>query len=155
MPPGRGSSSALVPSHSTCFSGTVRYSKIVAGLASITISLISSAIRVLPPLPSLGSLGDVAQPLQPPGPVVVEEPAQLLHGLGTGPVQTPCPVATLAHQRGLTQDPEVLRDRRAGDVPELGGDVARRQLPGPYQPDDLPPTGLGQSLEGRIHTGKR
>src|SRR5438105_7625885 len=131
MPPGRGSSSALVPSHSTCFSGTVRYSKIVAGLASITSSRISSAISVLPPL-SLGSLGDVAQPLQPPRPVVVQEPAQLLDRLGTGPVQTACPLAALGHEVRLAQHPEVLRDRRAGDLLEARGDVTRRHLPAPH-----------------------
>src|SRR5712692_9126300 len=94
MPPGRGSISATVPTHSTCLSASVRKGQIVSGVASITISRMSSAIRgsfvslgglghvslgglghvSLGGLGhvSLGGLGHVAQPFEAGRPVVVE-----------------------------------------------------------------------------------
>ena len=68
-----------------------------------------------------------------------------------GPVQAAGAVSALDHQLRLAQDTEVLGDGRAGDIVEPGGDLGRRQLLGPHQPEDLPPPGFGQSLERGVH----
>src|SRR3954471_21391381 len=100
MPPGRGSISATVPTHSTCLSASVRKGQIVSGVASITISRMSSAISVS--LVSLGGLGRAAQPNEAGRPVVVEEVAELAHLVLARLVETPGAVPALAHQtRGL------------------------------------------------------
>src|SRR5712692_6830494 len=113
MPPGRGSISATVPTHSTCLSASVRKGQIVSGVASITISRMSSAIRgsfvSLGGLGrvSLGGLGHVAQPFEAGRPVVVEEVAELAHLVLARLVQTPGAVASFAHEVGRLEHPEV------------------------------------------------
>src|SRR5712692_3252503 len=150
MPPGRGSISATVPTHSTCLSASVRKGQIVSGVASITISRMSSAI--MGSFVSLGGLGHVAQPFEAGRPVVVEEVAELAHLVLARLVQTPGAVASLAHEARRLEHPEVLRDRRARDLSEVIGDGCRREFAAPHQPQDLPAPGLCQCLEGRIHT---
>src|SRR5882724_5115502 len=105
MPPGRGSSSATVPIHSTCFAASVRNGQIVSGVASITISRMSSAI--IGSFVSLGSLGHVAQPFEAGRPVVVEEGTQLLHLVSARLVKTPSAVAALAHETRRLEHAEV------------------------------------------------
>src|ERR1700733_408271 len=103
MPPGRGSISAAVPIHSTCLSASTRNGQIVSGVASITISRMSSAIRIS--FVSLGGLGRVAQPFEAGRPVVVEEVAQLAHLVLARLVQAPGPVPSLAHETGRLEHP--------------------------------------------------
>src|SRR6202011_5590584 len=107
MPPGRGSISATVPIHSTCLSASVRKGQIVSGVASITISRMSSAIRGS--FSSLGGLGRVAQPFEAARPVVVEKVAEVAHLLLTRLVQTPGAVPSLAHEARGLEHAEVLR----------------------------------------------
>src|SRR6195256_2040098 len=126
MPPGRGSISATVPIHSTCLSASVRKGQIVSGVASITISRMSSAISAAFLL--LGGLGHVAQPFEAARPVVVEEIAELVHLVLARLIQTPRAVPSLAHQSRLLEHAEVLRDRRARDLAEVIGDRRRREL---------------------------
>src|SRR4051794_10772669 len=150
MPPGRGSSSAAVPIHRTCCSGSTRNGQMVSGVASIMISRTRSVIGGS--FVVLGGLGYIAQAFETGGPVVVEEVAKLLHLILAGPVQTPGAIAPLAHQSGLLQHAEVLRDGRASDVSKVVRDLRRRQLTHPHQTHDLPASGLRQCLEGCIHT---
>src|SRR6478752_5514316 len=124
MPPGRGSISAAVPIHSTCFSASVRKGQIVAGVASITISRMSSATGGS--FVSLGGLGNVAQPFQAGRPVVVEEVAEFSHLVLARLVQAASAVASLAHQTRRPEHAEVLRYRRASDLAEVIGDRRRR-----------------------------
>src|SRR5690606_29468673 len=145
-PPGRGSMSATVPNHSTCRSGSTRNGQIVCGVASTTISRTSSAITGLLLLgclgwvdgrggwlrtvPGLRGLCGVAQALQAGGPEVVQERAQVGHGLGVGAVEAPGAVAPLRDQRGVLEHREVLGDRGAADVGEALGDRRGSQLVG-------------------------
>src|SRR5205814_2426290 len=110
MPPGRGSISATVPIHSTCLSAWVRKGQIVSGVASITISRMSSAISGS--FVSLGGLGRVAQPFEPGRPVVIEEVAQFAHLVLARHVQTPRADPALAHECRRLEHPEMLRDSR-------------------------------------------
>src|ERR1700730_18078918 len=123
MPPGRGSISATVPTHSTCLSASVRNGQIVSGVASITISRMSSAMSGS--FVSLGGLGHVAQPFETSGPVVVEEGAELAHLVLARLVQTPGAIASLAHKVGRLEHAEMLRDRGASDLSEVIGDRRR------------------------------
>src|SRR6266508_1461125 len=122
MPPGRGSISATVPIHSMCLRASVRKGQIVSGVASITISRMSSAISgsfsLVGRFRSLGGLGHVAQPFEAGRPVVVERVAELAHLLLARLVQTPGAVPPLAHEARRLEHPEVLRDRRPRDLPE-------------------------------------
>ena len=110
MPPGRGSISAVLPSHSVCLSASTRNGQIV------------------------------------------EKGAEFAHLVGARSVQTPSAVPALAHEARRLEHPEVLRNRRARDLSEMIGDRRRREFVRPHQPQDLPATGLGQRLEGCIHT---
>src|SRR5256885_1846610 len=105
--------SATVPFHSTCFAGSVRKGQIVSGVASMTISRMSSAMSVSPSLAVFGGFGDVAQALEPGRPVLIEEGAQVGHGAGVGPVQATGALTPFGHEVGLLQDAEVLGDGRA------------------------------------------
>src|SRR5690242_17562768 len=106
MPPGRGSISATVPIHSTCLSGSVRKGQIVSGLASMTMSRISSAISVS--LVSLGGFGQVTEPFEARCPVVVEEVAKLAHLVLTRLVEAPGAVSSLAHEARRLEHTQVL-----------------------------------------------
>src|SRR5579872_7573244 len=110
MPPGRGSSSATVPSHSTCLPGSVRNGQMVSGVASIMISRTSSAIipAFLVSFAGFGRLGDVAQSLEAGGPVVVEEGAQLGHRVGVRPVQAASAVTPFGHEVCVLEDRQML-----------------------------------------------
>jgi hypothetical protein len=99
----------------------------------------------------LGGLGDVTQPLEPSGPVVVQELAELLHLVALGPVQPARAVSAFGHEPGLLEDAEVLRDRRPRDLAEVIGDLGRRTLARPDEPEDLAPSGFCECLERRIH----
>src|ERR1700736_3140685 len=105
MPPGRGSISATVPIHSTCLSASVRKGQIVSGVASITISRMSSAISGS--FVSLGGLGHVAQPFEAGRPVVVEEIAQHAHLVAARLVQPPGSVPSFAHEARRLEHAEV------------------------------------------------
>src|ERR1700722_18409075 len=124
----------------------------VAGLASITASRISSAMTVS--FLSFGRFGEILQAFQASRPVLVEELSESVHLLVVGPVETAGAISPLDHQLGFTEDTEVLGDGGPGDIVEPGGDLGRRQLFGPYQPEDLPPPGLSESLERCIHAPK-
>src|SRR5579871_4392194 len=117
-----------------------------------------SRARALPSLPAFRRSGAgfcvfcrVAQPFQAGRPVLVEERAQLRHGRGIGPVHPPGAVSALCHEVGLLEHGEVLGDGRPGDLGEPVGDVGRRQLLRPDQPQDGSAPGLGQCLEGGVH----
>src|SRR4051794_12418512 len=102
--------SAAVPIHSRCLSGSVRNGQMVSGVASIMISRTSSAITacllrrgLVLSFTVLGLLGHVAQALEARRPVVVEERAQLRHGVGVRGVQAPRAIAPLGHEAGVLE----------------------------------------------------
>ena len=151
MPPGRGSISAdgADPFDVLVGVGEERPDRLRGGVDhDLTDELGHQWLLLV----SLGGLGRVAQPFEPGGPVVVEEVAELAHLVLARLVETPGAVASLAHEARRLEHAEVLRDRRPRDVAEVIGDRRRRQLVGPHQPQDLPASGLGQGLEGRVHT---
>src|SRR3954463_5285535 len=147
-PPGRGSSVAWVPNHSTIRAGSVKYAKTISGAAAIRSScstLVALGPAGIAPRPLLG-LGRLLEALQPGRQDVGQEVLQLGEALGTDAEQAACPVAALADQPGLLEDLEVLGDGRLRDL-ELRGDRARAQLARGEQPQDLAALGLGDCLE--------
>src|SRR3954454_2612820 len=154
-PPGRGSSVACVPNHSTIRAGSVKYAKTISGAAAIrsscsTRGLVAPGPAGIAPRPLLG-LGRLLEALQPGRQDVGQEVLQLGEPLGTDAEQAPRPVATLADQAGLLEHLEVLGDRRLRDL-ELRGDGAGAELPAGEQPQDLAALGLGDRLED-LHRG--
>ena len=121
----------------------------VAGLASIRTSRVSSAICVS--FLSFGRFGQVLQTLQTGGPVLVEELAEAVHLGVIGPVEATGSVPPFDDQLRFSEHTEVLGDGRPGDVAELGGNLGRRELFGPHQLEDLSAAGLDQSPEGGVH----
>ena len=95
--------------------------------------------------------GKTLQAIEAAGPELVEEPAQLGHPGVVGPVEVPGAVAPVEDELRLTQDAQVLGDRRPGHVLEPGGDHGGGELVGPDDPEDLAAAGLGQGLEGGVH----
>ena len=99
----------------------------------------------------MGGLGGITETIKAVGPECVEEGTQA-HHLGTiGAVEPTRPISPLGDESHLAQDPQVLRDGRSGDVPEVAGDGAGGQLFRPDQTKDFLPSGFGQSLECCIH----
>ena len=89
--------------------------------------------------------------MQTSGPVLIEILAESDHLGLVGPIEPARPVAALDDQFGLPQNAEVLGDGRPGDIVEPGRYLGRRKLVTPHQPEDLPPSGLGESFEGGVH----
>src|SRR3954463_10475535 len=127
MPPGRGSSVAWSPIQSTALRGSVKKSKMVSGAASMRTSH-STAWLVLAStlLPFLGfrlalELGEAERP------EALQELLELPEALRTGAVEAPRPLTPLAHETGLLEYAQVLRDRRSRDV-ETRRDLTSGQL---------------------------
>lgn len=95
-------------------------------------------------------LGGIAKPGEGVGPVVLEEPTQVGHGLLARPIEAARAVLALVHELGLLQHPQVLGHRGAADV-EVGRDVTRRTLRIPHQSQDLASAGLGEGFQGSVH----
>src|ERR1700677_2022639 len=108
----------------------------VAGLASIITSRISSAMTgSFLSLLLFGRFGQVLEAPQASGPVLVEKPTEPVHFAVVGPVEAAGAVSPLDHEFRLTKDTEVLRDGGSGDITEPGGDLGRRHLFVPDQPE--------------------
>src|SRR3954447_480662 len=154
MPPGRGSSVALLPIQRTAFTGSVKNSKTVSGLASIRTSHSTTIELVLAStlLPFL-CFRLALQLRQAERPEALEELLELLQALRPGAVEAPRSLAPLAHETGLLQYAQVLRDRGARHL-EARCDLAGRQLVLADQLEDLAPPRLSQSLDGRLHVDK-
>src|SRR5919198_432774 len=123
MPPGVGSSSALIPIQRVCFSGSTKNSHTVSGLASIeivrstTVVLVAASILLL-----LLLLRFAFECFQPHVPELLEELLELGETFRTCPIQASRAVSSLAHEPRLLQDVQMLRDRGPGDV-EVRGDL--------------------------------
>jgi hypothetical protein len=102
------------------------------------------------PAPLL-ELGLVPQCLEARVPELLEEGPQLAEPLGSGAVQATRAVAPLDQQTGITQDPQVLRDRRPGHVAELRRDRPGGQLAVAHEPEDLSAPGLDNSVQHCLH----
>src|SRR2546423_7564787 len=130
-PPGRGSSVASVPIHMHIRSGSVKYGKIVSGLAATrTVCSMTSV-----PLGSTGMaagalllLGEFLEPLQPRREHVGQETVQVVEALGADAEQAARAVAALVDQPGLLEHLQVLRDGR------LGHRAAPRYAAGAHHP---------------------
>src|SRR5438093_1578776 len=83
-------------------------------------------------------------------PIRLKVGPQLRDALGARPIQAPRAVPSLAHQARLLQHPQVLRDRWSSHV-EVAGDLARGELGGPDQAQDLAPARLGDSAYRGFH----
>src|SRR3954447_16043446 len=112
MPPGRGSRVACSPIHCTAFAGSVKKSKIVAGLASMRIShsITWSLVPASTLLPFLGlrlalELGEAERP------ETLEELLELRQAFRASAVEPLRPLTPLAHEAGLLEYAQVLGDR--------------------------------------------
>ena len=93
--------------------------------------------------------GRLFQRAERPIPIRLEIRAQLAEPVRRRAIQAPRAVSSLGHEAGLTEDPQVLRDRGAGDLEALG-DGACRELGVPDEPKDLAAPWLGDRLQ-RVH----
>jgi hypothetical protein len=64
-------------------------------------------------------LGGLFESLESPGPVLIQESSYSCHLVAIGSIEATGPITTFDHQFCLTKDPEVLRDRRTGDLVEV------------------------------------
>src|SRR6266480_2596663 len=147
-PPGRGSSVASMPIHSTIFTGSVKYENTVSGEAATrtSCSRTSVAAGASGTAPPLLGLGRTLEARQPGRDHVGEEAMEVGEALGSHAVEPPRPVAALADQARLLEDREVLRDRRLRDG-EARGDLPGASLSLCQQAQDLPALRLGDRLE--------
>ena len=83
-------------------------------------------------------------------PECAEIGAKLLQRPAPGAIDAPATLATERDQTGVLEHPQVLRDRRPGDVKVLG-DLPDRTLFVPHQTQDLPPAWLGYRPQGIVH----
>src|ERR1041385_2291255 len=127
-PPGHRATVPSWPIRRFCFSGSTRKSHTVSGLAAIVSSRsITTCSAVLAMLAPLLSFRLALERLEPLVPELFEEGPQLREPLGTGAVEAPGAVASLAHEPRLLQHGQVLRDRRPRQL-EVRRDLARGQL---------------------------
>src|ERR1051325_9975184 len=127
-PPGRASNDPGCPIQRATFSSSTRNSHTVSGLAAIVTSRSRDTFSVvLSMLSPLLSLRLAFERLQPIAPELVQERLQLREPFGSGSVQAPGAVASLAHEPRLLQHAQVLGDRRTRQR-EVRRDLARGQL---------------------------
>src|SRR4051812_37143730 len=88
--------------------------------------------------------------LQAERPEPLEELSQLLEALGTRAVEASGSFAALGHETRLLEYAQMLRDRRAADI-EARRDLAGVELAVADQLQDLPPPGLRERLDRRLH----
>src|SRR6266508_939224 len=108
--------------------------------------------RFLPTGHTLLPLGRTLQGVEAIGPELLEERPYLRQPLRPGSVQALRPLPALGEEPGVLQDLQVLRDGRPRHV-EVRGDPARRHLPVPHQPEDLPAGWLGDRSKRGLHRG--
>src|SRR5690242_13987046 len=100
-------------------------------------------------LPFLG-FGLALELGQAEAPETLQEFPQLFQPLRARAVETPRPLAPLAHKTGLLENAQMLRDRRARHL-EPRGDLAGGQFAVAEQLEDLASPRLCQRLDGRLH----
>ena len=84
-------------------------------------------------------------------PHLVEPLAQRLQAQAARGVEAAPALAPGAHEPGLLEHPEVLRDGAERHVAERPVDLPRRSLAAPQQPQDLPPPRRRQGLQQLVH----
>src|SRR3954453_21789045 len=156
-PPGRGSVVADTHAQRVSFSGSVKKPKIVSGLAAMRTSrtigsVVTASGMALAPLVFLRL---ATQRLEPLVPELLQERADVPQTPGPRAVQAARPLAPLVEQPRLAQHAQVLRDRRARHVAELGGDGARGELVGPHQAQDVAAARVGDGLDDVLHRQAR
>ena len=92
-------------------------------------------------------LGGILQVFECITPEVAQPAAQLAQAFRTSAVQSTGPVAPFGEQAGLTQDAQVLRNGRPGDLWEMSSDLTRRPFAVAYQAQDCLASGIGQGVE--------
>src|SRR3989440_1518878 len=150
-PPGRGSSEAVSPIQRIALSGSTRNCQTVSGLAAIAISRSTEVVSVVASilLPLLSFCLDLER-VEALVPELLQERLQLREPLGPRPVEAPGAVAALAHEAGLLQDVQVLRDRRPRHV-EMPRDLTRGELTVADEREDLAPARRGDRSECGLH----
>src|SRR5205085_4202787 len=88
--------------------------------------------------------------VQARAPELLEEVPELAEPFGTGAVQAPGAVASLAHESRLLQDVQVLGDRRSRDV-EVRRDLAGAELVVADEREDPAPPRLGNRFQCGLH----
>jgi hypothetical protein len=96
-------------------------------------------------------LGFDAQRLESRIPELFEERPQFSEALGPDAVQPPSTVSSLGDQAGVTEDSQVLRDRRPGDVGKVTGDRAGSQFLALNEQKDLAAARFSDGIEERLH----
>ena len=141
--PAAASNDTSTPFQRLIFSGSVRNSHTVSGLASITSSRVSATRSVVLSTPSpLLALSFTLERIQFLVPEALQERLHLIETLRSHAVQTACPVSAFVHEPGLLEHGEMLRDRRTRHL-EMGVDLAGRQLGRPDERQDPPAVRLG------------
>src|SRR3954453_8065800 len=141
-----------MPIQRTALTGLVKNSNTVSGLASICTSRSTTSSWLVPAstlLPFLG-LRLTLELLQAEAPETFYEFLELFQPLGTCAVEPPRPLTPLAHETGLLEYAQVLRDGGAGHV-EARCDRASGQLAVADQLEDLASPRFRKRLDGRLH----
>src|SRR5438270_12030885 len=149
-PPGRASNEAVWPIQRIALSGSTRNCQTVSGLAAIAISRSTEVSVVVSMLLPLLSFGLGLEGVEAFVPELLQERLQLREPLGSRPVEAPGAVASLAHEAGLLQDVQVLRDRRPRHV-EVPRDLTRGELAVADEREDLAPSWRGDRSERGLH----
>src|SRR5262249_25337023 len=128
-----------------------RSSQIVSGLAAIVSSRsITTCSAVFCMLSPLFSFRLALERLEPFVPELLEERLQLGEPLGTGAVEAPGAVASLAHEPRLLQHAQMLRDRRPREF-EVRRDLPRGELVIRDEPEDRPAMRRGDRFQRSLH----
>ena len=140
-----------MPFQRVSFSGSMKNSQTVSGLAAIEIVRSTEIVSVVASmLLSLLLFRFAFQSLEPDVPELLEEVLELCEPFGTCPIQASRAVASLAHEPSLLQDVQVLGDRRPRHV-EVGCDLTGAQLVVTDECEDLPPPRGGDGFECGLH----
>src|SRR3989442_1877192 len=140
-----------MPFQRVSFSGSMKNSQTVSGLAAIEIVRSTEIVSVVASmLLSLLLFRFAFQCLEPDVPELLQEVLELGEPFGTCSVQAPRAVPSLAHEPRLLQNVQVLGDRGPRDV-EVRCDLPGAELVVADERENLPPPGRGDCLECGLH----
>src|SRR5216684_6565642 len=151
IPPGRGSNSALKPSHRISLAGSVRNSKTISGGASMRMSLTIGPSSTWCPRLAFGLALQMGQRIIPKR---VEECPQVPEPFGAEPVQPPRAFSPLGQKTCVHQDTQVLRYGGSRGL-EPTRDLAGRSLPAADELEDRQTFWLGERSQHMAHVAVR
>src|SRR6266567_6147782 len=127
-----------MPFQRVSFSGSMKNSQTVSGLAAIEIVRSTEIVSVVASmLLSLLLFRFAFECLEPDVPELFEEVLELAEPFGPGSIQASRAVASLVHEPRLLQDVQMLGDRRPRHV-EVGCDLAGGELVVADEREDCP-----------------